>query len=94
MSDYEKAWSLLSCPFCGGKPTLEVVPHLANDSYNQVRITCTKCHAMACTTMDGQAINGHVTETSEAIERAVASWNRRTEANARLQSVKKLISLE
>lgn len=81
MEGKKETWSLLPCPFCGGKPSLEVSPHPGNDSYNRVRITCTKCHAMSNSVMDGMAINGHITETSEAVERAVGSWNQRINKN-------------
>lgn len=45
MNKKKSSWSLLSCPFCGGRPELRIAPHPMNDSFNQILISCTKCGA-------------------------------------------------
>lgn len=77
MTKMKNSWNLLSCPFCGGRPELIVSPHFMNNSYNQVRIECTKCHVTTKPYMDGSDINGHIISTSDAIKKIVDVWNRR-----------------
>lgn len=79
MNKKKSSWSLLSCPFCGGRPELRIAPHPMNDSFNQILISCTKCGARSCTKLDGKDIKGRVTETSEAVENVVSSWNKRAD---------------
>lgn len=70
-------WSLLPCPFCGGRPELKIFPHPSNKLYNKVEIKCTNCLAQGRTFMDGERMTGGKVEISEAIEAAVSFWNRR-----------------
>lgn len=74
-----KSWSMLPCPFCGGKPELRVAPNPLNDSHNNIIIRCPKCNTVQGPRTDGIDIYGHTIETSEVLEKVVSLWNKRVD---------------
>ena len=70
---------LLSCPFCGGKPYIQVFE--MDDTCVEARVVCRGCHVSTSREYQGWRIcyrDDDLTRTL-AIGRAISSWNRRAE---------------
>ena len=93
MTFYEKVKSselklsvqLNPCPFCGG----EAVAKYSKACYGLtgVKISCTNCHVSTMSEIIGTGImfcddGVHKITESEALNKAAAKWNRRTEVTA------------
>lgn len=81
----EQNVQLDSCPFCGG----EAVAKYSKACYGLtgVKIFCTKCHISTMAEIIGAGImfcddGVHKITESEALNKAAAKWNRRTEVTA------------
>lgn len=81
----EYSVQLAPCPFCGG----EAVAKYSKACYGLtgVKVLCTKCHISTMAEVIGAGIifcddGVHKVTESEALNRAVAKWNRRTEVTA------------
>lgn len=68
---------LLPCPFCGGKPYIQV--HELSETCVESRVICRRCHVSTsrdCQSWRVWCGDDEVTRTL-AIGRAISSWNRR-----------------
>ena len=71
---------LLDCPFCGGRPYVQV--HELGETCVEARVVCPSCHvSTARETQSWRVWHGadDLTRTL-AIGRAISSWNRRAES--------------
>lgn len=69
---------LLPCPFCGGKPYIQV--HELSDTCIESRVICRGCHVSTSSECQSWRVfhgDDDLTRTL-AIGRAISSWNRRT----------------
>lgn len=70
---------LIPCPFCGGKPYIQVFE--MDDTCVEARVVCRGCHVSTSREYQGWRIcygDDDLTRTL-AIGRAISSWNRRAE---------------
>lgn len=68
---------LLPCPFCGGKPYIQV--HELSDTCIESRVICRGCHVSTSSECQSWRVfhgDDDLTRTL-AIGRAISSWNRR-----------------
>lgn len=74
---------LLDCPFCGGKPYVQV--HELGETCVEARVVCPMCHVSTvreCQSWKVSYMGDDLTRTL-AIGRAISAWNRRAERTCR-----------
>lgn len=75
---------LLPCPFCGGKPYIQV--YELSDTCIESRVICRGCHVSTSSECQSWRVfhgDDDLTRTL-AIGRAISSWNRRAERTCRM----------
>lgn len=74
---------LLPCPFCGGRPWVQV--HELRDTCVVARVVCGRCHVTTAREFQSWGVShaGDDLTRTLAIGRAISSWNRREGGDAR-----------
>ena len=75
---------LLPCPFCGGRPWVQV--HELDETCVEARVVCGSCHVSTSRESQswGVSFMGEPLTRLLAIGRAISSWNRRAERTCRM----------
>ena len=68
---------LLDCPFCGGRPYVQV--HELDETCVEARVVCPMCHVSTVRECQGWKVSylGDDLTRTLAIGRAISAWNRR-----------------
>ena len=78
---------LLDCPFCGGRPWVQV--HELGDTCVEARVVCGGCHVSTSREYQSWKVSymGDDLTRTLAIGRAISSWNRRAERTCHVERV-------
>ena len=77
---------LLDCPFCGGRPWVQV--YELDETCVEARVVCSGCHVSTTREYQSWRVwhgSDELTRTL-AIGRAISTWNRRAERTCRVES--------
>ena len=75
---------LLDCPFCGGRPWVQV--HELGDTCVEARVVCGRCHVSTSREYQSWKVSymGDDLTRTLAIGRAISGWNHRSERTCRV----------